>query len=161
MSIRSARLEIKKWTVDQSEAFFELSKDPGFTRFPITDYRQGSLESAKQWIENNIGKYSVIEKDTRSLIGMGGLTPWKWEGEDLVDLTYRLKDSAQGKGYGYELAQALVGYAFGEMKLDQITATITPDNEPSKKLAEKLGMKFDKRIELLGVPTDLYRLFKN
>jgi len=47
-----------------------------------------------------------------------------------------------------------------ELGLDQITATITPDNLPSKKIAEKLGMKFDRHILLLGVPTELYRLHR-
>ncbi|WNZ62789.1 GNAT family N-acetyltransferase [Myxococcus sp. MxC21-1] len=157
--IETARLFVKKWTPDMAEAFLDLSQDPGFTLFPITDYRQSSVESARQWIEKNVGKYAVLEKATGNLIGMGGLTPWKLENESLVDLTYRLRNSAHGKGYGYELAQALVNYGFHNLQLKQITAAITPDNIPSIKLAEKLGMKFDCRIELLGVPTDLFRLF--
>jgi len=92
---------------------------------------------------------------------MGGLTPWRWEGEELVDITYRLKSSAHGQGYGSELAQALVDYGFKTLGLTQITATITPDNVASKRIAQKLGMQFDRRIELLGVATDLYRLVKS
>lgn len=140
--------------------FYELSKDDGFTLFTITDYRQTSVESARQWILKTKGKYAVIEKETGKLLGMGGLTPWKWKDEDLIDITYRLRTSAQGKGFGMELARALVEYGFNVLKLSQITATITPDNIPSKKMAEKLGMKFDQRIELFGVPTDLYRLYR-
>jgi RimJ/RimL family protein N-acetyltransferase len=104
------------------------------------------------------GKLAVFEQGSGKLIGMGGLTPWRWEGEELVDVTYRLRESAWGKGYGWELAQALVGHGFRVLGLEQITATITPDNLPSKKIAEKLGMKFDRQILLLGVPTELYRL---
>ena len=77
-----------------------------------------------------------------------------------MDITYRLKSSAHGQGYGPELAQALVDYGFKTLGLTQITATITPDNVASKKIAQKLGMQFDQRIELLGVATDLYRLIK-
>ena len=57
-----------------------------------------------------------------------------------------------------ELADALRNYGFEQLKLKEITATITPDNIPSKKIAERLGLKFDKKIVLLGVETDLYRL---
>lgn len=140
--------------------FFELSQDAGFTMYPITDYRQASVESSRQWIRQNVGKYAAIEKSSHKLIGMGGLTPWNLDGESLIDLTYRLRSSAQGQGYGKELALALIDYGFQKLDLDQITATITPDNLPSKILAERLGMKFDHRIQLLGVPTDLYRLFR-
>lgn len=158
--ITTERLLIKPWSEDMASDFFDLSKDPGFTLFPITDYRQSSIESARQWIANTKGKYAVIEKTTGQLLGMGGLTPWTWNDENLIDITYRLRTSAQGKGYGMELARALVDYGFHTLKLEQITATITPDNLPSKKIADKLGMKFDQKIMLLGVATDLYRLRK-
>jgi len=158
VKINTVRLDIRSWTIDDAPAFFELSRDPGFTSFQITDYKQKSVESAREWIQSHPEKYGVWLKESGELIGMGGLTQWKWEGEELVDITYRLKTSAHGKGYGWELAQALVDYGFKSMGLTQITATITPDNLASKKIAHKLGMKFDRRIELLGVATDLYRL---
>lgn len=156
--ISTNRLQIGIWTEDLAEAFHELTQDEGFNAFPITIYRQESVATAKQWIREQRGKFPVVEKETGALIGMGGLTPWTWEGEDLIDITYRLRKSAWGKGYGRELAEALVKYGFGVMNLPQITATITPDNLPSKKMAEKLGMKLDTRIILKGVATDLYRL---
>lgn len=151
-------MKIRSWKVEDAAAFYELSNDDGFTLFPITNYRQESIESACEWIKTHPEKYGVWIKETSELIGMGGLTPWQCEGEELIDITYRLRTSAMGKGYGWELAKALAEHGFHKLGLLQITATITPDNYPSKKIAEKLGMKFDKRIELLGVPTDLYRL---
>lgn len=156
--ITTARLIIRPWREEDATAFFELSQDETFNLFPITIYRQESLESARQWIEKNSGKYAVWEKSSGELIGMGGLTPWKLDEENLMDITYRLRGSAVGKGYGWELAQALTEYGLNQLKLTNITATITPDNLPSKKIAEKLGMKYERRIILLGVPTDLYRL---
>lgn len=157
---KTKRLEIKPWLLEYAQDFFELTQDQGFNLFPITRYKQETIEDAKAWIQSNVGKYSVWVSETDELLGMGGLTPWTWEGESLMDITYRLRSTAQGKGYGSELAEGLVKYGFEELMLDQITATITPDNIPSKKIAEKLGFKFDRKIELKGVPTDLYRLFK-
>jgi ribosomal-protein-alanine N-acetyltransferase len=154
----SERLLIRAWKESDAEAFYELTQDEGFNLHPITVYRQKSIDTAREWIRNVKGKLAVFEKGPGQLIGMGGLTPWTWEGEGLVDVTYRLRESAWGKGYGWELAEALVNHGFRELGLEQITATITPDNLPSKKIAEKLGMKFDRHILLLGVPTDLYRL---
>jgi RimJ/RimL family protein N-acetyltransferase len=91
---------------------------------------------------------------------MGGLTPWTWEGERLVDLTYRLRESSWGRGYGKEAAVALLRHGFEDRGLSQITATITPDNLASRKIANALGMAFDRSIVLKGVATDLFRLKK-
>jgi [ribosomal protein S5]-alanine N-acetyltransferase len=156
--IESTRLTIKPFYEADAEAFFELTKDDGFNLFPITIYRQKNVADALEWIKNNNGKYAVWEKETHSLIGMGGITPWEFEKENLMDVTYRLRESAWGKGYGMELAQTLVDYGSKTLGLKNLTATITPDNVASKKIAEKLGMIFDKQILLKGIKTDLYRL---
>lgn len=164
--IETERLEVKPWVESQAVEFFELTRDDGFNLHPITVYRQPDLESAIRWIrsqnqlfaETRLGKWAVWEKASGAVIGIGGLTPWPLDGEKLVDITYRLRESAWGKGYGMELARALCGYAFGELGLAGITATITPGNFASKKILEKLGMRFDRKIQLLGGETDLYRL---
>jgi RimJ/RimL family protein N-acetyltransferase len=44
------------------------------------------------------------------------------------------------------------------MGLKEVTATITPNNLASLKVASKLGMRFDRRTELKGVATELFRL---
>lgn len=156
--IKTSRLLIKPWTAEDAAAFYELSLDAGFTLFPINVYLQTSVESAREWIKASAGKYAVWEIESGKLIGMGGLTPWSHNEEKLIDITYRLRESAWNKGYGLELASGLVDYGFNILKLPEITATITPDNKASKAIAAKLGFKFDKPIILKSVPTDLYRL---
>lgn len=153
-------LDIKSFVPQDASAFFELTSDDGFNLFPITIYRQKSVETALAWIEQNVGKLAVWEKSSGALIGMGGLTPWTFESENLIDITYRLRQAVWGKGYGHELAAGLVKYGFEVLKLPEITATITPDNVASKKIAMKLGFVFDQHITLKGVATDLYRLKK-
>lgn len=164
--ISTERLEIRPWSESEAEAFFELSKDEGFNAHPITIYRQPDLATARQWIRlaievhgaTKMGKWGIWEKQTGTLVGMGGLTPWVFGGENLIDVTYRFRQSSWGKGYGSEAAASMIRYGFEVLGLAEITATITPDNLGSKRIAEKLGMQLNQRIELKGVPTDLYRL---
>ena len=157
--IRTPRLAITPLDETDAEEFFELTSDATFNAFPITIYKQASLASTLEWIRAQRGKFAV--RAAGMLIGMGGLTPWQWEGEDLVDITYRLRGSAVGQGYGWELAVALRDYAFQTLELTHITATITPDNVASKRIAEKLGFHFEKNILLKGVETELYRLHRD
>jgi len=154
--ITTSRLTIKPLSENDANAFYHLTLDEGFRLFPITDYRQGDVAAAQDWIRANATKWGVWHQS--QLIGLGGLTPWECDGEALVDITYRLRESAWGQGFGLELAQGLVRYGFQELGLEQITATITPDNKASQKIAAKLGMVFDRGIILKGVETEFYRL---
>lgn len=156
--ITTNRLDMKPWILDDAQEFFELTNDEAFNAFSIKIYRQPDLASAKLWISEAVGKWAVRERATGLVIGLGGLTPWSWEGEELTDITYRLRSSAQGKGFGLEMALGLRDYALQDLQLTNLTATITPDNQPSIALAKKLGFKYDKDIVLLGVPTQLFRL---
>jgi [ribosomal protein S5]-alanine N-acetyltransferase len=160
------RLRILPWSRGDAKDFFLLTQDEGFKAFPITNYDQANIEAALQWIDQEIeihqttglGKMAVREGETNELIGMCGLTPWDWQGEHLIDLTYRFRKESWGKGYGWEAASAMVYHAFNDLGLKEITATITPDNTPSINLAIKLGMKFDQDIVLKSVNTRLFRL---
>src|SRR4051812_14184540 len=101
--ISTLRLKIFKWTEDQALDFYQLTQDDGFNLFPITIYRQANVESARLWIQQNTAKMAVIEKQSGAVIGMGGLTPWKFGEENLIDITYRIRASAWRQGFGLEL----------------------------------------------------------
>lgn len=161
MIAQSSRLLLCPWQVDDADDFYHLSLDPIFSSYLITDYRQESPTRARDWIEQNsrqyknLGKWAVRLNSSGELIGMGGLTPWSHAGRALVDITYRLRQSAIGMGYGRELAELLLSYATKE-NIHNLSATITPDNLVSIKMIEKLGFRLESRIELYGVETLLY-----
>ncbi|MGE0615983.1 MAG: GNAT family N-acetyltransferase [Bacteriovoracia bacterium] len=166
LHIATSRLDIRNWRSRDAEAFFALVQDEGFHAHAITVYRQTDLASSRRWVDDavatydatGLGKWAIWERETHQLVGMGGLTEWTIGEESLIDLTYRFRTSAWGKGYGTESASAMAHFAFNQLGLSQITATITPANLASKRVASRLGMKLDRRITLKGVETDLYRL---
>lgn len=159
----SKRLGLRAFTPQDAAVFYELSQDHSFSSFLITDYRQASEETARAWIRRasellerqGVGKWAVVLRETGGVIGLGGLSPWEWDGEALVDITYRLHSRAVGKGFGRELAELLLGHARAR-GISNLSATITPDNFASIRLAESLGFVFRKQIELHGVVTSLY-----
>lgn len=147
---------------EHATAFLDLTRDEAFTAFAITDYRQKDLDSAQAWIQANqrleaetgLGKWGAWVDG--ELVGMGGLTPWMHEGQKLVDITYRLRGSVHGKGFGRLLAQLLMQRGEVELNLTNLSATITPDNKASIHLIESLGFRFSQRIVLHQVETLLY-----
>lgn len=56
------------------------------------------------------------------------------------ELGYVLNERFQGKGYGSAAAKAAVDYAFGQ-GIHRIYAECAPQNPPSWKVMEKIGMK--------------------
>jgi RimJ/RimL family protein N-acetyltransferase len=162
--IETARLIIKTWDNDEAAQFFQLSQDPGFNSFPITVYTQKNVKSAKAWIaeaqrsflENGTGMLGVWDKNSKELIGIAGLRIMGTERR--YELTYRLKSSAWGKGFATEAARALLDYGFNQLGLSEIAASITPDNEDSKKVARKLGMTYSGNDTILGVQAEIFRV---
>lgn len=47
----------------------------------------------------------------------------------------------QGRGYATEAALALLAHAFGTLGLHRIVATCQPQNTPSVRVMEKLGLR--------------------
>jgi RimJ/RimL family protein N-acetyltransferase len=84
---------------------------------------------------------TIIHKDTGEFIG--------WCGLDHLDATkpdpalfYLLKANHWGQGLATEAAKALLAYAFGPMDLTSIHGGAAPENVASKRVMEKIGMRF-------------------
>ena len=56
-----------------------------------------------------------------------------------VELGYRFRSGAWGRGYAFEASRALVPFAFGELALPHLVAVIHPGNERSLHLIARLG----------------------
>lgn len=68
------------------------------------------------------------------------LTPEDAEEPD-IEIGWRLKRSAWGKGYATEAALPVLDHAFQTSGLDRVIADINPHNAASIKVAQKIGMK--------------------
>jgi RimJ/RimL family protein N-acetyltransferase len=61
---------------------------------------------------------------------------------DEPELGYRLHRKAWGKGYGTEGSAALLAKGFTELGVRRVTAFTMTVNQGSRRVMEKLGMKF-------------------
>lgn len=109
-----------------------------------------------QYVLKGYSYLAINEKSSGNLIGTVGLydSPIWPEPE----LGYWLLPEAQGKGYGVEAGLAVKNFALEKLNLDSLVSYIDAKNEPSKKLALRLGAKFDSVIPLLDFgPHEVYR----
>ena len=108
-----------------------------------------SDKEVTEWINENMMRYdrdgysywAAIEKTANRLIGVSGLIVEYVEDKKYIGVGYIYNKAYWRKGYAIESASACVRYAFNQLQTDEITAQIRPENMPSRKVADKLGMK--------------------
>lgn len=128
-----------------------------------------TLDETRRWIVKHrrnyeqfrLGKWAVVLRDTNELIGYCGFTAQKMI-DDVAEteLGYRLAQTHWGNGFATEAATAARDYAFHTLKLPRIIALIDPANTPSIRVAEKLGMQYERDVLLDGYthPDQLYAI---
>lgn len=95
---------------------FQKDKNPKVFNFAITLKSSGSvIGSCSIWIRSEVHRHG----------GFG----------------YILNKQFWRKGYGAELAEALLEFGFSTLKFHRISATCFPGNLGSKRLLEKVGLK--------------------
>lgn len=158
--VYTARMVLSRVTMDDLDAVHEIHSDPLTSVYhpggPVTD-RESSRAMLDLWLadwsQRGIGYWAARLKGQDDVLGFGGLRRAMVDGQEVLNLYYRFRPSAWGHGYAVELARAAlrVGKALGP-----VVAVIRDVNEPSHRVAERVGMRRDRTIPYGGVPSDVY-----
>lgn len=150
------RLLIDKFTVEDAPFILELLNTPFWLTF-IGDRGVRTPDDARQYIlngsihsyeEHGFGPYRVVLKSSGASIGMCGL--FKRDTLEDIDIGFAFLPDYIGKGYGYEAATAIMTYARDVLGATRIVGITNPDNQNSIHLLEKLGLRFERTVYLLG-----------
>lgn len=168
--IETQRLIIRDLEKQDAEGIFDLDSDPDVHEFlgkhPIKTMEQASkvIEFIrKQYIDNGIGRWAVIDKETNDFIGWTGL---KYETEvrkefNYYDLGYRFRKKYWGKGIATESAIASLNHGFEKLGYKEIGAAADVKHIASNKILKKIGLKFIETFEFEGIPHNWYNLTKS
>jgi RimJ/RimL family protein N-acetyltransferase len=94
------------------------------------------------------------------MIGICGLKPAKLDDEpsEKIEIMYRLAQPYWGNGYATEAGKILLEYAFNKLKLSQVIGFILPENNSSRAVLRRLGMKFIRKSTYSGHKIDLFEI---
>lgn len=154
--IETERLSLRELTVNDAAFMLELMNEPAFIR-NIADRGLRSVEEAERYLTEKylgsyrklgFGFYRVDLKAEAKPIGICGLI--KREALPDVDIGFSLLESYWGHGYAYEAASAVLDYARHTLQLSRIVAITASHNQSSIRLLGKLGLRFEKRVNLPG-----------
>ncbi len=152
--IETFRLNLRRLEERDAEFILTLVNDPAWLQF-IGDKGVRTLEDARAYLrdgpiamyaQRGHGLYCVEAKAGGEAIGLCGLI--KRDTLDDVDLGFAFLPQWRGGGYAYEAAEATLTYARETLNLQRIVAIVSPGNERSIGLLEKLGFHFETSLRL-------------
>ena len=136
--------------------------DPKVTRFlpsrgtPIPrEKAEKSLTSfIDHWKNRSYGVWAIVDDVSAQMIGYCGLRYLDELNE--VEVLYGLAKAYWSKGIATQAALAAIKYGFNVINLDRIIAMALPDNQASRRVIEKAGLKYEKQIHIFNLEVVYY-----
>ncbi|MRI66392.1 GNAT family N-acetyltransferase [Gracilibacillus thailandensis] len=153
--METERLYLRELKLEDTEKLSKVLSDPEAMQYYPEPFNIKKVEKWIQWnIENyqtyNHGLWAVVLKNDDTFIDDCGITMQNIEGETVPEIGFHIIKNYWNKGYATEAASACKEYAFEVLHYPKIFSYTTMNNIPSKKVAEKIGMKKYKVFEKNG-----------
>ncbi len=162
--LETARLRLRHLGADDAGFIVQLLNEPAFIR-NIGDRRVRTPEDGRGYIANGpvasyqrhgFGLLAVELKEIGAPIGICGLL--KRDTLEDVDIGFAFLSRYWSKGYAVEAARAVLDYGRNTVGLRRVVAITVPENEPSIRLLEKIGLRFERMVRISQDEPEL-RLF--
>ena len=141
------RLYVRQFSPDDAPVVNQrLDSDAGQMTFTgsikTLDETREALCRQIEWTRNHpqrCGKWAVVLREDDSIIGWCALVPLPGHPND-IEVGYIISPMFWGRGFATEAAAALVEYAFRELRLPAVYSMVNPENLPSVRVTQKVGM---------------------
>ena len=155
--LTTERLLLRHFHVLDAKSMYQVFGNPEVMRY-------GDGAQTMEWVHSwlltcmeryyktwGFGPYAVVETQDQNVIGYCGLFYFADAGgQPEIEIGYRLGRAAWGKGYATEAASAVRDFAFDSLGIKRLIAMIDPSNLASIRVAEKLGMHYEKDVIFEG-----------
>jgi RimJ/RimL family protein N-acetyltransferase len=160
--LKSERLLLRPLVETDADVEIEMGTDPEVMKYV------GAVETKDQIVRDMqkytrrcaggcIGVWCVTNRSTEEKLGSAILLPLpieeddtNWDlvvGEELpdceIEIGFILGRSAWGMGYATEATKRLLRFAFEETPIEELVATIDPENIASRRVLEKSGLVYE------------------
>ncbi len=149
--LSTKRLRMVSWTVELAEAVLHdvsqlqillgVTIAEGFPNDPVRNFvLPTTLARLRRDPAYGLWSGMIVHSADRIVIGSMG---FKAQPDDhgAVEIGYDIVPSHQGHGYATEMARAFVHWALTQTSVRRITAECLPDNRPSIRVLENVGMQ--------------------
>jgi ribosomal-protein-alanine N-acetyltransferase len=128
----------------------------------LAEVEEAIDEWLARWGRWDVGFFSLERKEDARVLGRAGFLRWDpetWQiGGVETELGWLLAREHWGQGYATEAALALRDWAFEERGLTRLVSLIQHGNVRSIRVAERLGERYERDVEIRGKPSRLYSI---
>jgi ribosomal-protein-alanine N-acetyltransferase len=160
--LETVRLSLRPFREGDIDRLAELMANRNFMRFSLGPYTRGQTQNVLRkflsWENAGLpSPFAVVLRENSEVLGYCGfLHHPEVPGE--VEIGYRLNPAYWNRGLITEAARAVRDHAFEDLNLPRVISLIHPENIPSRRVAEKNGMKVEKEIIFRGFPTLVFAI---
>ncbi len=153
-SYTTERLILRPVVKEDADFVLELLNCPKWIQ-NIGDRNVKSIADAENYIATRMtpqlerlgyGNFAVVRKSDGTRMGCCGL--YDREGLEGVDIGFSFLPEYERQGYAFESADKIMQLAREDFKLTRVSGITIESNVASRKLLEKLGLKFEKFVKL-------------
>jgi RimJ/RimL family protein N-acetyltransferase len=129
--------------------FDALTADPDVIRFTRVPANRADGFAAmwvgtyvQAWKDGSRAGFAIVDESDNAFLGMAALVQLS---RDMAEgeLGYIVAPAARGRGVAGRAIKLLAEWAFSEVGLERLEAWIDVANEPSKRVAERVGFTFE------------------
>jgi len=159
--IETGRLVLRPVSAADDAELHALFSQPGVRRFLFDDEVVTPLKTAEiigtsetLFTQHGFGLWLARLRERGAAVGFGGF--WYFRDPPELELLYGVGDDHRKKGYGREIARAVIAYGEEVLEMPTIRASTDAGHLESQRLLEELGFKFERRAIVGGLDTVFY-----
>ena len=144
--LTTERLALRRFTSADLDWLAELYSDSDVTRYlgGIKDRSKAeeilNTRMLQYYDEHpGLGVWVTVDRATGTSLGFHLLNHIR--GESIIQIGFTLAKSAWGKGFGTEMASAVLRYGFDDLKLPRIAGMASLRNHASQRVLLKIGLE--------------------
>ena len=158
--LSTERMLLREFRMADFDAYAESVADAEASRFTgVLDRKHAFRVFAAQtgtWLLADAGWWAMELRETGELAGRVGA--FYRDGFPDLEIGWFTHRGFWGRGLATEAARAVVRYAFDVRGEPRVTAFIDAGNTASLRVAERLGMRYDREAEIWDTKVGMYVL---
>lgn len=162
-ALETDRLRLREMNFSDVPHLMEIFSDPIAMRYYVSTK---TVEEAEKWVRWNLTNYNSIGaglwicelKDSGRFVGQCGIVPQVVDDKVEMEIGYLFSRAFWGQGLATEAANRAKEFGFEQMHVKRLISMIYIPNTPSIRVAERIGMSFEKETMIKNRETFIYSI---
>jgi RimJ/RimL family protein N-acetyltransferase len=165
--LETPRLRLVPITDDHLDGLHAMNSEPEVMRYltgrPETrEETQAMIGRVKaRWAEWGFSWFSLFDKASGDLVGAAGVQYLGLDSANPHEIGWRLRRDSWGKGLASEAAQRIAAFTFEDLQAPLMCSVCHPENKPSARVMERLGMRYTGQETWYDMTTSRYDITRS